>query len=270
MNIASLGVEMGNPGSMEARRLLKAVLFDLDNTLIRFDEREFFEAYIPRISKVFSDMMSPEMLLERLLLSTLMLVNNNGQMSNAEYFMSFFSQGYEEYREEIWKRFIKFHETEFDEFQPLVSVIPGVHEVFMRLREKGVKLVIASNPIWPQIVQIKLLSWAGLGDWNFELVTHIENMSYCKPHIEYYLEVCKKINEKPEGCLMVGDDPVNDLIVGKTGMKTFLVTNGPEFDGSEHELSKSIRDDTASELIAPDFQGLLSDVPGAVEALLKG
>jgi FMN phosphatase YigB (HAD superfamily) len=249
--------------------LLKAVLFDLDNTLIRFDEREFFEAYIPRISKVFSDMMSPETLLEKLLLSTQMLVNNNGQMSNAEYFMFFFSQGYEEYRAEIWKRFIRFYETEFEEFRPLVSVIPSVRETFKKLKKLGVKLVIASNPIWPQIVQMKRLSWAGLGDWNFALVTGIENMSYCKPNIEYYLEVCKKINEKPGGCLMVGNDPVNDLIVAKIGMKTFLVTGGPEFDGSELELSKSIRDDTGVELIAPDFKGLLSDVPYAVETLLK-
>ena len=250
--------------------MLRAVLFDLDNTLIHFDEREFFEAYIPRISTVFSDMMPLETLITKLLLSTQMLVNNNGQMSNAEYFMSSFSQGYEGYKEEIWKRFIKFYETEFDRFQALVSVTPGVREVFVKLKQTGMKLVIASNPIWPQIVQMKRLSWAGLGDWNFELVTHIENMSYCKPHIEYYLEVCKKINEKPEGCLMVGNDPVNDLVVAKIGMKTFLVTDGSEFDGSELELSKSIRDDTAVELIAPDFQGLLSDVPDAVETLFQG
>jgi FMN phosphatase YigB (HAD superfamily) len=249
--------------------LLKAVLFDLDNTLIRFDEREFFEAYIPRISKVFSDLMPPETLITKLLLSTQMLMNNKGQMSNAEYFMNSFSQGYEGYREEIWKRFIKFYETEFDRFQTLVSVTPGVREVFVKLKKMGVKLVIASNPIWPQIVQMKRLSWASLGDWSFELVTSIENMSYCKPHIEYYLEVCQKINEKPEGCLMVGNDPVNDLVVAKIGMKTFLVTDGSEFDGSELELSKSIRDNTAVELIAPDFKGLLSDVPDAVETLLK-
>jgi len=250
--------------------LLKAVLFDLDNTLIHFDEREFFEAYIPRISTVFSDMMPLETLITKLLLSTQMLVNNNGQMSNAEYFMSSFSQGYEGYQEEIWKRFIKFYETEFDRFQALVSVTPGVREVFVKLKKTGVKLVIASNPIWPQVVQRKRLSWAGLGDWDFELVTSIENMSYCKPHIEYYLEVCQKINEKPEGCLMVGNDPVNDLVVAKIGMKTFLATGGLEFDGSELELSKSIRDDTAVELIAPDFKGLLSDVPDAVETLFQG
>jgi FMN phosphatase YigB (HAD superfamily) len=95
-------------------------------------------------------------------------------------------------------------------------------------------------------------------------------MSYCKPHIEYYLEICRKISEKPEGCLMVGNDTVNDLVVAKIGMKTFLVTDGSEFDGSELELSKSVRDDTAVELIMPDFKGLLSHVPDAVETLFQG
>jgi FMN phosphatase YigB (HAD superfamily) len=250
-------------------RLLKAALFDLDNTLIHFDEREFFEAYIPEISRVFSDLMSPETLLEKLLLSTQMVVNNSGQMSNAEYFMRSFSQGYEKYKDEFWRRFIKFYETEFDQFQSLVSVTPGVREVFVKLKKMGVKLVIASNPLWPEIVQKKRLAWAGLGDWNFELVTHIENMSHCKPHIEYYLEVCQKINEKPDGCLMIGNDPVNDLIVAKIGMKTFLVTDSSEIGGSGLELSKSIRDDSAAESITPDFKGPLSEVPDAVKTLLK-
>jgi FMN phosphatase YigB (HAD superfamily) len=250
--------------------LLKAALFDLDNTLIHFDEREFFEAYVPEISKVFSDLMPPETLLEKLLLSTQMLVmNNNGQMSNADYFMSSFSQGYEKYRDEIWRRFLKFYETEFDKFKSLVSVMPDVREVFVKLKKMGVKLVIASNPIWPEIVQRKRLAWAGLGDWNFELVTHIENMSHCKPHIGYYLEVCQKIDEKPDGCLMIGNDPVNDLIVATIGMKTFLVTESSEIGSSGLELSKSIRNDSAAESITPDFKGSLSDVPGAVEALLE-
>lgn len=249
--------------------MLKAALFDLDNTLIHFDEREFFEAYVPEISRVFSDLMPPETLIEKMLLSTQMLVmNNNGQMNNAEYFMASFSQGYEKYKDEIWKRFIKFYETQFDQFKSLVSATPGVRKVFVKLKNMGVKLVIASNPIWPEIVQLKRLSWAGLGDWNFELVTHIENMSHCKPHIEYYLEVCQKINEKPDECLMIGNDPVNDLVVAKIGMKTFLVTDSSEIGGSGLELSKSIRDDSAAESITPDFKGPLSDVPGAVEALL--
>jgi FMN phosphatase YigB (HAD superfamily) len=214
--------------------------------------------------------MPPETLIEKLLVSTHMLTKNNGQMSNAEYFMSFFARGYEEQREELWNRFMKFYENEFDRFKSLVSVPRGVRNVFVKLKKKGVKLVIASNPIWPLVVQMKRLSWAGLGDWNFDLITHIENMSSCKPNIEYYLEICHKINVEPGACLMVGNDPVNDLPVARIGMKTFLVTGGSESRDSGLELSRSIRDDMGIELINPDFKGLLSEVPDAVEALLKG
>ncbi len=64
--------------------------------------------------------------------------------------------------------------------------------------------MIASNPLWPSIAQNKRLAWAGLGDLDFDLVTHIENMTYCKPRVEYYREICVKIGERPEACLMVG------------------------------------------------------------------
>ena len=250
--------------------MLKAVLFDLDNTLIHFDEVDFFRAYIPRISTAFPDIMPPEKLGERLLLSTQALVTNDGQISNAEHFLNSFSQGYEEYREEIWERFIRFYETEFDQLRALISVPPGVRDIFVGLREAGLKAVIASNPIWPQMVQMKRLSWAGLGDWSFDLVTGIENMSYCKPRIEYYQEICQKIDEKPEVCLMVGNDPVNDLVVAETGMKTFLIIDSSEPDGPELALGESIRNDAAAGPIAPDFRGPLSHVPDAVEALLRG
>lgn len=248
--------------------MLKAVLFDLDNTLIRFDERTFFESYIPEISRVFADIMPPDRLVENLLLATSILVKNNGEISNAEYFMEAFAKGYEGLGDEIWKRFIKFYETDFDQFQALVSVTPGVREVFLGLKKKGLKLVIASNPIWPRIVQMKRLAWAGVGDLQFDLVTHIENMSYCKPRIEYYLEVCQKIGEKPNHCLMVGNDPVNDLVVARIGMKTFLITDNAAVNDSDLELSQSIRDESEIDIPAPDFAGSITDVPHIVEALL--
>ncbi len=248
--------------------MLKAVLFDLDNTLIRFDELTLAQNYMPRISRVFSDIMPQDALMDRLLLSTKMLMMNNGEVSNAEHFMRFFAQGCEGQKTELWGRFIRFYETEFDEFQSLMTVIPGVREILSRLQKTGVKLVVASNPIWPEIVQMKRLSWAGLGGFHFDLITHIENTSYCKPRIEYYLQVCEKIDEKPDACLMVGNDPVNDLVVAKIAMKTYLVAeegaNAPSL-----EMSRSIRDESGIEAAEPDFQGPLSGVPDVVEGLLK-
>jgi FMN phosphatase YigB (HAD superfamily) len=248
--------------------MLRAVLFDLDNTLIRFDEREFFERYVSEIVPVFSDFLPPGALVERLILSTQALMNNNGEKSNAEYFMSVFCSGWESLKEEIWGRFLAFYEREFDGFRFLVSVPSGVREVLAGLKKKGIKVVIASNPIWPLIVQVKRLSWAGIGELELDLITHIENMSYCKPRLEYYLEICSRIDERPESCLMVGNDPVNDMVVAVIGMRTYLVTNEGKVDESAIALSRRIQPDKSLRASTPDFVGPLSRVPEAVERLL--
>ncbi len=249
--------------------MLKAVLFDLDNTLIHFSESRFAESYLARITPVFADIMPQDKLVERLFLSTQLLMNNNGEMSNADYFMNSFSAGLDVSRDNLWKRFMDFYEAEFDRFRDIVSVPDGVHDVFLKLTDKGMKLVIASNPMWPSIVQMKRLAWAGLGDIEFDLVTDIENMSYCKPRLEYYLEVCRKIEVKPEECLMVGNDPVNDMIVASIGMKTYLVTEGGVVNETAIEMSKKIRSNKTFDIPKPDFEGPLTAVPAAVDSLLK-
>jgi len=37
--------------------MLKAILFDLDNTLIYFDELTFYKKYLSQVSQVFADIM---------------------------------------------------------------------------------------------------------------------------------------------------------------------------------------------------------------------
>jgi FMN phosphatase YigB (HAD superfamily) len=248
--------------------MLKAVLFDVDNTLIFFDELKFYKIYLLQVSQVFADMMPFDLFQEKLLSATQSLMDNHGGKSNAEYFMNVFCKGFEGERDEIWGRFMRFYEREFNQFQRLVSVPKGIRQIFLQIQKRNLKLVIASNPVWPLDVQMKRLSWADLGDLHFDLVTHLENMSFCKPRIEYYEEICKRVDERPESCLMVGNDPMNDMIVATIGMKTFLVVDPLHLDASSLEMSRKIRMDPKTEIPAPDFRGSLSGVPGAVDALL--
>jgi FMN phosphatase YigB (HAD superfamily) len=245
--------------------MLKAVLFDLDNTLIHFGERQFFQGYIPAVTKAFTDIMPGDLFLERLLLSTRAVLDNAGQTLNVDCFMDAFCKDYEQYKAEFWKRFMRFYETEYDQFRSLASAPPGVRDMLLQLREKDLKLVIASNPLWPSIAQNKRLAWAGLGDLQFDLVTHMENMTYCKPKVEYYQEVCSKIGERPEACLMVGNDPVNDMVVASVGMRSYLVTDS---DPSGLEVSRTGYRLAPANIPKPDFEGPLRDVPAAVKTLL--
>jgi len=50
--------------------MLKAILFDLDNTLILFDEAIFYQGYFRRIEKLFADIMPADNFEELLITAT--------------------------------------------------------------------------------------------------------------------------------------------------------------------------------------------------------
>ncbi|MEW6670145.1 MAG: HAD family hydrolase [Thermodesulfobacteriota bacterium] len=247
--------------------MLKAILFDLDNTLIMFDEDIFYAGYIRRISRVFADIMPAEAFIERLITATRSLKKNNGQISNKDYFLAGFCRGYEDRQEELWQRFQYFYDKEYDKLEINISLPDSLAEVFSDLTRGSFTLVLASNPLFPENVQMKRLAWAGLGHVPFHLVTHIENMTFCKPRLEYYLEICDKIRTAPQNCLMVGNDPVNDMIAARVGMKTYLTDDAKEIDNSALKQSRNLSGTPPADIPRPDFEGPLAGVVHAVREL---
>ena len=68
--------------------MLNAILFDLDNTLILFDEAAFYQGYFKRIEPMFADIMEADRFRKRLIRATRALIRNTGEMTNAEYFLT--------------------------------------------------------------------------------------------------------------------------------------------------------------------------------------
>lgn len=240
--------------------MTKTILFDIDNTLILFDEVKFFKAYIKKVAPIMADIISPHNLWRTVLRATKAVLHNNGELTNKEIFFQTFTRGFEKQTEEIWNRFLEFYEKEFDQFKSLVVINKGVSEIFSTLSKlNNLKIVIASNPFWPRIAMEKRISWAGLDVKHIDLITHLENMHFCKPRLEYYQEICNKINEKPEDCLMVGDDPINDMVVGKLGMKTYLTTDSKKYKNQVQAISKKIRFGFSFKKteVEPDYSGPL-------------
>ena len=67
---------------------------------------------------------------------------------------------------------------------------------------------------------------------------------------------------------MVGNDPVNDMVAGLCGMKTFLATDGEASDHVSLAMSREIQEGALPEPPPPDFIGNLSEVPGVVRTLI--
>jgi len=249
--------------------MLKSVLFDIDNTLILFNEARFFKSYLPRITRAFDGLLSPDLFQKRLMSATQALFHKGDSLSNAEFFLQEFSKGMEEKRPSFWSRFIRFYETEFDSLRSLVTPVQGVKQILTRLERMGVSLVAASNPVWPLVVQKIRLSWAGADDLPYALITHIENTRFCKPRLEFYGDICETLNLTPQSCLMVGNDLRNDMIASRIGMKTYLTTDSSTDEFSNLKMSREIAPDTDRDLPVPDCKGPLSRLPMAVENFLQ-
>jgi len=236
---------------------IEAILFDLDNTLIFFDEKEFYEAYVYKLSQRFQDLLSLPEFAQKLMISTQLMTNNDGKQDNAKFFINDFSKGLNIDKNEVWKRFDDFYNTEFVQFKNLMKPNKEVYDIIIKLQKLRFKLVIASNPMLPEYVQQLRLNWAGLEGIKFDLITHVKNSSYCKPNLNYYKEICIKIGVNPPNCLMVGNDAFNDMIASRIGMKTFFVSDG---ENNTVEVSRELVGSNKIEIPEPDYAGKLKDL----------
>ena len=71
--------------------MLKAVLFDLDNTLILFEEVTFINGYYPVMAARFAGVFPDGQFAERLMKATIALRSNDGSKSNRELFIRLFA-----------------------------------------------------------------------------------------------------------------------------------------------------------------------------------
>jgi len=248
--------------------MLKAVLLDLDNTLILFDELKYYTAYFKKLNSFFDDEFTPDELRERVVNGTMALRFNKGEKTNRQCFLEVFASGREAKAAVLWDRFMAFYREAYGDIKVTVDLPDGLYPVMDRLRATGLKLVIASNPIFPVIAQEERVRWGSLDTAWFDLFTHIENMRYVKPMADYYHQTCDLIGEVPAECLMVGNDPVNDMSAALAVLRTYRTTDAEIIDYAALTLTDELRKKGLREIPAPDHEGPFAGVADVVERLL--
>ncbi len=206
---------------------IKAVLFDMDGTLLPMNQDVFTKAYFKELGKVLCPYgVDPEKLTAAVWSGTKDMIKNDGSRSNAEAFWEKFCAltGFEE----SFARPIcdKFYVTDFVKTKEFTSYTPLAKEAVKAAKDRGFRAVLATNPLFPMCAQLERLGWAGLKGEEFEFVTSYETESYCKPNPEYYRSVCERLKLKPEECLMIGNDVAEDMIAASSiGMNCYLLTD---------------------------------------------
>lgn len=205
---------------------IKAILFDLDGTLLPMDMDIFTNAYFKGICKKIAPRgYEPEMLVKSIWKGTGAMIKNSGKSSNEAVFWETFKTIYPDIKQEDIDTFDEFYRDDFDSIKEVCGYTEKSASLINYLKGKGFKLCLATNPIFPSIATEYRIRWAGLDPQDFEFYTTYENSSFSKPNIEYYKAVAQKLNVEPQECLMVGNDTADDLPAEKIGMKVFLLTD---------------------------------------------
>lgn len=205
---------------------IKVILFDLDGTLLPMDQDLFVKTYFGLLAKKLAPHgYEPEKLINAVWAGTAAMVKNSGEVTNEEAFWESFAAAYSDKVKEDIPLFDEFYHNEFAGAKKVCGYNPLVAETVATLQEKGFRLVLATNPLFPRIATENRIRWAGLTPEIFELYTTYETAHYCKPNPKYYLEILQALEVSPEECLMVGNDVSEDMIAREIGMDVFLLTD---------------------------------------------
>ena len=204
----------------------KYILFDLDGTLLPMDQDEFTTKYMEALAKKMAGLgFEPKKLIDTIWSGVFGMLKNEGQKTNEEIFWDKFIEVYGEESTKYIPDFDEFYRNEFIAAKEGCYENKEVFKIINELKKKNVKLVLATNPIFPAVATERRIGWAGLNASDFEMITTYENSRYSKPNEKYYLEILDKIGAKSEECLMIGNDVSDDMSATKIGIEAFLITD---------------------------------------------
>jgi FMN phosphatase YigB (HAD superfamily) len=206
---------------------MQGVLFDLDGTLLDVDIGSFLRSYF-RALQTFAAPRFPDVeFLPAVIASIDAMQAPHGAEVNRDVFFRNLSERPGIDLGEAQNVFDEFYQEVFPALGDGYGAAAGATEAIGAARALGLKIAIATQPIFPRVAVEHRLSWAGFSPSDFDAITTFEIMHTYKPQAPYFLETCALIGCEPTGCVMIGDDPVNDMSAVTTGMRTFYVGSKP-------------------------------------------
>lgn len=229
---------------------IRAILFDLDGTLLDSSMDKFLPIYLKALSARVAHLLEPKAFIAHLLEATEEMTANDGRATNAEVFARAFYPfgGYS--RAELEPIFDAFYAEDFPKLQAVTRRKPEARHVVELAIALGYDVAVVTNPLFPETAIRQRMQWAGVQDLPFKWVTTYENSRYAKPNLCYFDDACARVGHPPDKCLIVGDEHM-DMVARHIGCETFLV-EGP---------ATALRPETPE----PTYRGTLADLMSLLE-----
>lgn len=218
--------------------MLKAVIFDVDGTLLD-TERIYMQAWKEAAAE--QGYVMPDELLRK---TRAVDAKVAAQIFEEEIGNGFSYQKTRPIRVRIAEEIIELE-------SPILK--PGVLELLSFLREKGIRLSVASSTKTKTTKEHLQIN--GIADW-FEVIVGGDMITKGKPNPDIFLKAAELLGETPENCIVVEDSPAGIRAGSAAGMKTVLVPD-------QAAITQEIID-----LSDVQMKSLL-EMPAYVETLLK-
>lgn len=233
--------------------VIKAVLFDLDNTLTHRDQS--VQVYSSHLLKYFNAQIKEN---DHLTLSrTIEIIRriDNGGYPKKEFLThpSIAASVAHALIEELnWKQSPSVEiltEFWFEKFGLSAVAMPGAIELLQQLKQQNYRLAVVSNG--GHATRLKILEGLGFVHY-FDEIFSSESVGVAKPNSEIFLYSCAKIKIIPEECLYIGDHPINDYHgASSAGLKALLLDgfHGPIEILTDHGLINQVQKDHVQNII---------------------
>lgn len=228
---------------------MRGILFDLDGTLLDLDLDAFLRRYFKALEASVAGHFPGIEVMPAVMASTAAMQRPHPGRTNRQVFDEDFLTRTGVDLADHWDVFETFYREVFPTLGDGCRPASGAREAIEAARGLGLRVAIATQPIFPMIAIEHRLAWAGLEGVEFDAITTYETMFACKPQAAYFEQVAAMIGRAPGECLMVGDDRANDMPASSLGMRTFYVGSDPA--------------------TSADHRGSLRDLPALLERLAR-
>lgn len=204
--------------------MIKAVLFDLDGTLLPMDQDVFIKKYFTLMAKKLAPYgYEPKKLTDTIWKAISAEMTNDGSRSNEDVYWDVFTSVFGKESRKHEAVFDDFYRNEFNDVADVSEPSPKADMIVKMLKEAGCRVILATNPLFPKIATEDRIRWAGMDKDDFDLYTTFEDFGLCKPNPEYFRYILDMFKLEPEECIMVGNDVDEDMVASDLGMKVFLM-----------------------------------------------
>ena len=212
--------------------MYNTILFDLDGTLAPFLQDEFVRAYFQLLLRRLVPMgWDGDSLIRALWAGVDAMIRNDGAAVNRQAFWEAFTQELGIAAMALESILNDFYAREFDAVRSVLREPADHSRLIGGLRQKGYQVILATNPIFPAVAVATRLGWVGLSEEDFDYITTYENSRRSKPNPDYYRDILEHIGREPGECLMIGNNPVDDMAAVQAGLSGYLATDYIENPG---------------------------------------